>query len=52
MLTTCCLLEKDRILMGNLALNFSGSGATGCKETKEQNMRNVQKRKGSLNKFK
>lgn len=35
MLTTYCLLGKGRITMGNLALNFSGSGATGCKETKQ-----------------
>lgn len=34
MLTTYSLLEKDRIVMENLALNFSASGATGCKETK------------------
>lgn len=35
MLTTYCLLEKDRMIMGNLALDFSGSDATGCKETKQ-----------------
>lgn len=35
MLTTYCLLEKDRIIKENLALNFSGNGATGCKETKQ-----------------